>query len=92
MGCKTSSETKPVTYTSDIAPVLTQKCVGCHNPSGTVKRRPLDNYDNVKTLVTPGNASDSILIKSVDGGSMSGRLSGDEVELFKSWVNQGAKK
>lgn len=90
-GC-TSSSSKPVTYTSDVAPVLSQKCVSCHNPNGSAKSVPLDTYDNVKAAVNPGDASGSRLIKSVDGGSMSGRASGHEVDLLKNWVNQGAKQ
>lgn len=89
-GCK--SETKPVTYTSNVAPIMSQKCVGCHNPNGPAKNLPLDSYDNVKATVNPGNASDSRLVKAVDGGIMSGKASGNEVDTLKSWVDQGAKK
>lgn len=90
-GC-TSSSSKPVTYTSDVGAVLSQECVSCHNPNGSAKSVPLDTYDNVKATVNPGDASGSRLIKSVDGGSMSGKASGDEVDMLKNWVNQGAKK
>jgi hypothetical protein len=89
-GCK--SNAKSVTYTSDIGTLLTKRCVGCHNPNGSAKKIPLDNYDNVKATVKPGNASGSRLIKAVDGGRMRGRASEGEVDLLKKWVNQGAPK
>lgn len=81
-----------VTYNADIRPVLQQKCVNCHSPGGVVSGKPLDSYSNVRNFISPGNAASSRLIQAIDGGSMSGRLTGDEIDLFEEWIDQGAKE
>lgn len=81
-----------LTYTSDIQPILSKNCVGCHNPNGTVAKIPLDTYTNVMNYVKPKAPIDSKLIQSVDGGTMSDKLSKDELQLLKNWVTQGAQK
>ncbi|MHB9095746.1 MAG: hypothetical protein ACYC21_13855 [Eubacteriales bacterium] len=87
-----SKLTAALTYTSNIQPMLSKKCVSCHNPKGKVASIPLDSYANVIKQVKPGNPTDSRLVQAVDGGSMSGRLTNDEIKPLKEWVKQGVKK
>lgn len=81
-----------VTYTSDIAPLLSDECVRCHNPKGSVDSLPLDTYSSVVKYVKPGDPANSKLVKALDGGEMDGRLTNDQLTLLKNWIQQGASK
>ncbi|MDA8235409.1 MAG: hypothetical protein M0Z31_11510 [Clostridia bacterium] len=80
------------TYDKEIAPIMQNKCAGCHNPGGMRSNSPLDSYKGVMDYIVPGKPADSVLIQKVDGGSMGGFFSPDELDLIKKWVEQGAKE
>jgi hypothetical protein len=37
-------------FEADVAPILKQNCVGCHNPSGLMYLQPLDSYEAVQPI------------------------------------------
>jgi WD40 repeat protein len=95
---------QPINYDTEIAPILTAKCAGCH--SGKVRRGKYD-MSTVTGLVAggdtgpaivPGKSADSLLVK------LAGRtqkptmppkdeepLSPQELALVKLWIDQGAQ-
>jgi len=34
-------------YTNDVAPIISERCLVCHGPGGQASNKPLDSYDNV---------------------------------------------
>lgn len=88
----TSTGTANPTYDQEIASIMQNKCAGCHNPGGMRSNSPLDSYKGVMDYIVPGKPADSALIQKVDGGSMGGFFSPDELDLIKKWVEQGAKE
>lgn len=87
-----SNTGKTLTYSSSVQPILSQKCVNCHQANGPASSILLDSYDHVMKYVTPGDPGKSRLIQAVIGGSMSDKLSSSDAQVMKDWVTQGAKK
>lgn len=96
-------------FNRDIRPLLSEKCFSCHGPSakkeeGIVR---LDERDKLlkptpdgKTILSPGNADASELIRRIrstdDGERMpppdsKKTLTDDEKNLLARWVNEGAE-
>jgi mono/diheme cytochrome c family protein len=93
-----------VEYDRDVRPLLTAKCIRCHGPrkqeSGLrldVRGRAFAGGDGGVAIV-PGKSGDSELIRrvlsadEVDRMPPKGkRLSANEVDLLRQWIDQGAK-
>src|SRR3712207_5082829 len=57
---------RPVDYTRDIKPILSNHCYACHGPDVRKARLRLDLPEEaVKKAITPGSAADSPLIERV---------------------------
>lgn len=86
-GCDTTS----VTYANFIAPLMANKCQGCHsgaNASGNIR---LTTYDEVRTYGQNGRLLGSITwqsgyVKMPDGGA---QLSACFQNKVKAWINVG---
>ena len=84
-----------VSYSKDVQPIFTANCVACHDTGGT----PPDftagkSYTAiVPAYVTAGDASSSDLYEALVSGYMppDGKLSAEDIEIVKNWINQGAK-
>ncbi|WP_310820754.1 c-type cytochrome domain-containing protein [Stratiformator vulcanicus] len=92
-----------VSFSSDVAPVLTANCTRCHG-NGNRGGLKLDTFAGLKAggqsrqpLVTPGNANGSLIMQRVTRqgrGQMppnGNRLTAEEVEAISDWINAGAK-
>lgn len=77
-----------LTFKNDIAPLF-ERCLGCHSGTQSPDLREEFAYDAlVPDYVTPNNAEGSELyIKLSDNH---GGIGGDDLELIKAWINQGA--
>ncbi len=73
---QTGCERKPLTYRSDIKPVLDANCVSCHVPGGSGFEKSglrLDSYDAIMKgsrlgpAVRPGSSVSSTLYRLVSG-------------------------
>ena len=79
-----------VTYSGDIAAIVTANCISCHgNPTSNGAPNSLTTAAQVKNAIeTQG------LIAEIESGSMpqnAGKLSNDQIETFKVWQEEGFK-
>ena len=95
-----------VDFDSQIKPLLTAKCFDCHAADTQESHLRLDRRaamlrggDSGEPAIFVGNSESSHLIKLVRGeeaGKLmppdeANRLSKDEIELLRAWIDQGAK-
>ncbi len=96
-----------VSYSKEIYPIVKSKCIKCHekddeNPNNYA----MDNVALIRTsgktkeIVIPGDGANSYLVikllpKPPKGAQMpifsKKKLSEEDVDLFKRWIDQGAK-
>ena len=96
-----------VSYSKDLYPIIKSKCIKCHekddeNPNNFA----MDNVALMRTsgksknIIVPGDGANSYLIvkllpKPPKGAQMpifsKKKLSEEDVDLFKRWIDQGAK-
>jgi mono/diheme cytochrome c family protein len=96
---------KPVRFIHDIAPLLKEKCFGCHgakNPKGKLdmtKYASLRKGGTKDDPIVPGKPDESYLmtvLTATDKKRMPPKDSGDplskeQIELMERWIEQGAK-
>lgn len=93
---------QPPSYSTDIAPLLSKNCAGCHSPKTKMGGLVLDTYDNLRKGGTHGHSfisgksAESRLYQMV-AGDMEPRMpfSADplklsEIALIKRWIDAGA--
>lgn len=69
-----------VSYTNDIAPLVSTKCGGCHNEYGT--------YTGLKSIADDGSLREQVVVK--ERMPKDGSLTDEQIRLFKCWIEQGA--
>ena len=104
MALRTSSaQTTKVDFVRDIQPILQATCWRCHNEQTAKGQLRLDNKTAAMkggisgAVIIPGNGRDSRLLHRVrgEGGEKRMPLGGEtlssaQIELIKSWIEQGA--
>lgn len=102
-GDETPAETGTPTaldFDHDVAPILAGRCLGCHNAADRKgglnlgeRQAALAGGDNGPVL-TPGNASTSVLLRRVVEGEMPPpkqvALTPSEIETLRTWIDAGA--
>ena len=83
-------DTVAVSYTSDIVPILSNSCYGCHDASSyTISGSQFDNYNLIKTLVSDGK-----LVNRTNDASNpmppTELMDDCNRNLIKAWVAAGA--
>ena len=88
-----------------VKPILAAKCFDCHGPDVQESHLRLDRRaavlrggDSGEPAILPGDAANSHLMKLVSGTEAgkvmppddADRLTTDEVQLLRAWINQGA--
>jgi Flp pilus assembly protein TadD len=96
--CARLAAAEPVTYTKDIASLITDRCGMCHHPSGSapfslltyadVKRRATQIADVTKRRFMPPWKADP------ENGPFIGQqpLTADEIARIQQWVDDGAQE
>lgn len=95
---------KPVDYLTEIKPLLSQHCLKCH---GAETQKAGFRVDTAAALIqggdtgeaiVPGKPDDSLLVHAITGTNgatkmppKDPRLTDAEINLFKRWIEQGAK-
>jgi hypothetical protein len=102
--CAEPDGNKPLDYTRDIKPILSSQCYACHGPDEGKRKAKLrfdDRASAVKKAIVPGKADESPLIERIISDdpdemmpppeSKRSPLTKEQAELFKRWINEGAK-
>ena len=78
-----------IKLSSDIQPLFTANCIGCHGENRDPNLKEGNSYDAlIPTYVTAKDANNSRLFNMINGGH--GGLNAEQIELIKAWINQGA--
>lgn len=94
-----------VSFREQLAPVLVRRCLGCHNNRRSEGRYAVHTFeqllrtgDSEERPVVPGRPDDSYLFRRLIEPDPSQRmpqedepLSPNEIALFRSWIEQGAR-
>ncbi|HUS08527.1 MAG TPA: c-type cytochrome domain-containing protein, partial [Bryobacteraceae bacterium] len=89
-------------FSSEVAPLLKDKCVACHGPAQQMAALNLSSSEALLKggqngpSVIPGKAADSRLYKRVAGLEqpampLGNKLSDREVQILKDWIDNGAR-
>jgi len=94
----------PVSYTRDIKPILSDRCYACHGPDANVRKAELrlDLREHaVEYVIEPGDAENSELYARISSSDADLRmppadskkkpLSEKQIELFRRWIDEGAR-
>ncbi len=102
---RAADASRPVSFINDVAPILKEKCFGCHgakNPKGKLDMTKYASFRKGGTKddpIVPGHPDDSYLITALtatDKKRMPPKESGaplpqNQIELIERWIEQGAK-
>ena len=95
-----SQDSKPLTFESDVLPVLKTNCVMCHGEGQPQAGLDLRSRDSLLKggksgrAIVPGSSDQSLLIGKVSSKSMPPgevKLTEKEVGLIRLWIDKGAK-
>ena len=88
-----------VSFANDVFPIIESRCIGCHGGERTQEGLDLKTHASLMSgsnngpVVTPGDATNSLLVELVTTQKMPKRgpkLTPPQVQLITDWVNQGA--
>jgi len=94
-----SSDPQTVSFTNDVMPIFETYCQKCHGLERVKEGLDMTTYENLMagsfngSVVTPGNANDSLLVELIVKNKMPDRgpkVSQGELQTIIDWVNQGA--
>ena len=86
-----------VSFQEEILPILQASCAvpGCHAAPNPRKGLNLETYADFEKggVFNPGDSNGSVVIRRIDGGGMppGAPLADDQIQLFKDWIDEGAK-
>jgi mono/diheme cytochrome c family protein len=91
----------PVSFQRQVAPILERRCHACHQPTNASGQLDLTSYSQLRRggkggpVLIPGKPEDSLLVKMISGAPprmpmSGGPLTGEETQLIRSWISQGA--
>src|SRR6266478_6276716 len=92
-----------VDFQADIQPIFEKSCGQCHSAKAQMGQLRLDSEAAAMSggqsgkVIVPSHARDSILYQRVAGLSdqarmpMGGKLSADQIEKIRTWIDQGAE-
>ena len=96
------SDSPPVSFTSQVKPILKRRCEACHHPAFLGGKLDLSSYEAFKTGGRQGTGfvaarpENSLVMRYISGatplmpkGSLP--LKSEEVELIRKWIAEGAK-
>ncbi len=98
---------KTISFKKDVLPILTKKCLGCHNTDdGSPCNLYFDDYSELVKgdskhgpVIIKGKGEESILVMKLRGTSDFGKqmprgrkpLDEEMIDIVCQWINQGAK-
>ncbi len=98
----TPQTAKKISFSRDVAPILTEKCIQCHGREPLMAHLDLRTRDGALKgaqhgpVVLPGNAAESHLYRRLVGQEqppmpLGGRLSDAEIAIIKNWIDSSAE-
>lgn len=104
-GLLPAAERGPVSFTRDLAPILSSKCVGCHQPSKSKGGYQAHNFEALlkpgtskEVPVVAGKPAPSGLIQRLRATDPDDRMPQKEdplppaqIALFERWISEGAR-
>ncbi len=97
-----SAPNDPVSFKSDVAPLLEKNCLSCHGPAQQMslldlssRAAALKGGQKGGPAIVPGSAAKSPLYRRVTGQDqppmpLGGKLSDAEIATLQSWIDAGA--
>src|SRR5215510_6072476 len=93
---------KRISFSNDIAPLLTARCMECHGRDPLMANLDLRTREGALKgakhgpVIVPGNAAESHLYRRLTGQEtppmpLGGRLTDAEIALIKDWIDSGAE-
>jgi Planctomycete cytochrome C len=88
-----------ISFANDVMPILSNSCNECHGIRQIKEGLDMTTYETLMagsfngTVITPGNAKDSFLVKQIVDGEMPKRgpkLTAEQIQLITDWINAGA--
>jgi ankyrin repeat protein len=98
-----AQEPAKVDFARDVQPLFQQHCVSCHGPSQQIgglrldRRRDALRGGTLGAVIVPGNSDRSRIYGKLIGKDFgapmppAGALPGEQVEIIKAWIDQGAE-
>ncbi|NLX95698.1 MAG: DUF1553 domain-containing protein [Rhodopirellula sp.] len=99
-----NSAERPVNYTRDIKPLLSDRCYACHGPDAANRQADLRldiRESAVDAVIEAGDAENSYLVERIAAAdpadlmppadSNKPPLTQQQIELIRRWINEGAK-
>ena len=93
-----------VSFTREIRPILSKNCFACHGPDASSRqanmhldtRQGATGEDGSHPAITPGDSANSRVVVRITHPQTpmppaGDRLSAEEIDLIKRWIDQGAK-
>lgn len=90
-----------VSFETEVLPILEKHCSECHSEENAELGLKLDTYEGLMagsdygTVVEAGDANGSLLVDMIASGDMpedGDAMPADELEVLKTWINEGAEK
>ena len=91
---------EPVSFSTEVMPILEQYCWECHSEDNTELGLRLDSYEGVMagsdygTVVEAGDPSGSLLVDMMESGDMPEEgdpVPPEQIEIIKTWIAEGAE-
>ena len=91
---------EPVSFATEVMPILEARCAECHSEENTELGLRLDSYEGVMagsdygTVVEAGDPDGSLLVDMIASGDMpedGDPVPAEELELIKTWIAEGAE-
>ena len=104
-GSTQGEESKPVSFSRDVAPILAQQCQTCHGPEKSKGHFRLDSFNRLMTpgkskdpTITPGSPGKSAIYRLITAADPDDRmpqkadpLPASQIQLIRNWIESGAK-
>lgn len=94
-----AAEERPISFVNEIAPILVDQCLVCHNTRTSKGRFSVETYATLMKggesgeAIDPGDSEFSNLTLLVESGDMpkdGDPLSAEQVAVIRRWISQGA--
>lgn len=94
---KTEVDLKNVSFKRDVAPIIADRCLGCHNSGRSAGDFDATSYELFVEQITPGKPAESHLLDLVTGKAQprmprgNAGFDAESVAIWTAWIEQGAK-